>query len=149
MTTRTDQVYRGKGSGDTSLNQGAARRSILQHKPICKSNLQHAPRIQACATRLFPCKRAGSDTTLFGTSQLTCTSPVDLYPRWLRVSHQVTGYAGAKGGWQVEGQGEGGAVVEYAHAKRKDHDLYVYGGGGRNLSRSSVFSRPTDVKASM
>ena len=146
MTTRTDQVYRGKASGDTSLNQGAARRSILQHKPICKSNLQHAPRIQGCATRLFPCERAGSAQHY---SQLTCTSPVDLYPRWLRVSHQVTGYAGAKGGWQVEGQGEGGAVVEYAHAKRKDYDLYVYGGGGRNLSRSSVFSRPTDVKASM
>ena len=70
-------------------------------------------------------------------------------PRWLQVSHQVTGYAGAKGGWQAVGQEEGGAVVEYAHAKRKDHGLCVYGGGGRNLSRSSVFSRHADVKASM
>lgn len=75
---------------------------------------------------------------------------MDPCPRWLRVSHQVTGYAGVKGGWQVEGQGEGGAVVEYAHAKRKDHDLCVLGEGeGIYLSRSSVFLRPTDVKASM
>ena len=66
-------------------------------------------------------------------SQLTCTFPVDPCPQWLQVSHQVTGYAGAKGGWQAVGQEEGGAVVEYAHAKRKDHGLCVCGGEGEGI----------------
>ena len=61
----------------------------------------------------------------------------------------MTGYAGAKEGWQVVGQEEGGEVVGCAHAKRKDHGLCVYGGGRRNLFGSSVFSRHADVKTSM
>ena len=143
-------LIREKGSGDTSLipgvrslHQTAVWRSVLRYKPICTPILHKTsagPRIQDYVTRLlFLVRGWGLDTKLFGTSQLTCTFPVDLCPQWLQVGHQETGYAGVKEGWQVVSQEEGGAVVGCAHAKRKDHGLCVWGREEEFLWEFSIF----------